>query len=658
MSIAGLQNGRLAIVVLLFSLPAAAADVRQDADEDDEESVPVVSGAKDAGPTSIPLSSPKAPKQLSAGDASEAVMWGMPPVPWRAQLSLSGGTTLKTDGGNSRFFSKGLVAQASSYVWQPWFARVNGSTSFMQSDTYEGGSMGRGQGVSADLSMDLLPSSRFPVLMSAGQTESSAKSRGTSSGMTSRRFSVNQRYSPPAHDYSSGWGYSWSDVASDAGGRSSVQNLNANLGVPLPGANPQSLAATAVWSGFRNNTGAASSDYGNLTANHTVYFEDYVLSLSNDALFSMNRIHSPTSSAESQVAQAGSNFDWIPDDDSPLRLNGGVRAFNTRTSTDRNGTLYTNQVSTLNGTLNANYPLNQHWNFGANLNGLETWQQDSTQGATQKNSTFSSSAQASWRGDGWRTKFDEWNYNLSYGSSSSVNTIYTKNASGDTSDSRVGVSSSVSQTFARGFQIEGHRSPVQLSLAQGYSVSKVSASDLSHSLNHGLGTSWQIDSGPNTQTTLNASASDTRNFGEQTTAYQQLQSSIQGNTVLSGYSSVNSIFSMQFNRQHTTGQQASGGSGWQGSAAGSLGYNRSRFADVTGLEYTARYGINIRPSATNGGGQPGQKSFELDHQISQGWGWRLGLLGWRIENNFYYDAAGRTAASVFLSVNRDFSGVL
>jgi hypothetical protein len=657
-STAGLQEGRLAICVLLVSsLPAAAATVSQSADEDDEESVPVMSGAKGTGSTNIPTSPANPTKRLTAGDGNEGVSWAFPPMPWRAQLTLSSGATLKTDGGNGHFFSKGLSAQASSYVWQPWFARLNGSASFIQSDTYEAGTMGRGQGVTVDLSMDLLPSSRFPVFMSGGQTESSAKSPGASSGMTSRRFSMNQRYTPPTLDYSSGWGYSWSEVASDAGGRSSVQNLNANLGLPLPGANPQSLAATAVWSGFRNNTGGASSDYGSLTANHTIYLEDYVLSIGNDALLSLNSVHSPTSSAESRVAQAGSNFDWVPDDDSPLRLNGSMRAFNTTASTDRNGALYTNQVSTLNGTLGASYPLNRQWSFGANINSLGTWQQDSTQGAAQKSATVSSSINASWRGDGWRTKFDEWSYSLGYGSSSSLNTIYARNPNSTISDSHLGVSSSVNQSFSRGFQIQGYRAPVQLSLSQGYSASKASGSDLSHSLSHGLASSWQLDSSSNTQTTVNASATDSRNFGEQTTAYQQLQSSVQGNTVLSGYSSVNSIFSMQFNRQHTAGENSGGGE-WQGSAAGSVGYNRSRFADVTGLEYTARYGISIRPSAAAASGQSSPKTFELDHQVSQGWGWRLGLLGWRIENTFSYDAAGRIAASVFLSVNRDFSGVL
>lgn len=652
-SAAGLQDGRLAVVALFLSMPAFAADVGQNSDEDDEESVPVVS-AKDSGSTSIPAAEPSPPKQSAA--SNEGVVWGIPPLPWRAQLTLSSGTTLKADGGSSRFFLKGLAAQANSYVWQPWFARLNGAASFVQSDTYEGGGMGRGEGLSGSLSMDLLPSSRFPVFLSVGQSENNVKGRGTSSGMTSRHLTMTQKYSPPTRDYSAGWGYSWSDVASDAGGRSYVQNLNASLGIPLPGPNPQSLGGTAVWSGVRNYTGAGS-DYGSVTANHTVYFEDYVLSLSNDALFSLNRADSPDSASESQVAQAGSSFDWVPDDDSPLRLNGGMRAFNTRASTDRDGTTSTNQLSTVNATLTASYPLDKHWNFGANINGLETWQQGNAQNSALKNSTLSSSLQANWSGDGWRTKFGDWNYGLSYGSSSSVNAIYIRNANGGASDSQVGVSSSVSQSFGRGFIVEGYRAPVQFSLSQSYSASKSSGADLSHSLTHGVATSWQLDSGSSTQTALNAGASDSRTFGEQSTAYQQMQSSIQGNTVLSGYSSVSSIFSMQFNRQHSTVQQGAGGGGWKGSAAGSLGYNRSRFADVTGLEYTARYGITIRPSSFADGG-PDQKSFELDHQLNQAWGWRLGLLGWRIENIFYYDAAGRTAASIFLSVNRDFSGVL
>jgi hypothetical protein len=636
-----------------------AAEARAAATEDGEEDVALP--AQQPVPPSAPapglVGASRGGAQGPVDDQSQAE-WGIPPIPWRSQLNLSSAWSRSGEGASSGTFARQLSTQASSYLWQPWFARVNASATFAESDSRSDSGKSVGSGVGADFGLNLLPASRFPLNMGYSQYTNRAEGGISTSSVTSRRFSMDQRYVPEEGGYTANWTYGLNELETGAGERSVGNNLSGSLGIPMPGDNPQSVSLAASLSNQRVTNGGAS-DFASVSGVHSIYLEDYVMNINSDALVSANRHSAADGLSESNVAQMGSAFDWIPDDDSPLRLAGSLRGFNTRALASREGSADSNRFSTLNGQLSASYPLSQQWTFSGAVNGLGTWIRNAG-GQSVSVAQVVANGTASWRGDGWRTKLQEWDYSLSYGSMSQLSRTERRASDGnDESSSVLGVSASLGQALERRFAFEGYKAPLRLQLSQNYSAANAAPTGLVQTLGHTANGVWQLDASAKTQVNLSASVSDTRAFGRETTTnYQSAQLSLSGNTLLGAYSSLSSNLGVQLNRQQTRSEQASGGGDWLGSATGGLGYSHSRFAEVSGLTYSARYFVSVRPSERTNLTETAKKQFQADHQVTQGWAWRLGLLGWRLDNTFSYDAYGRTTASLLLSVTRDFAGVL
>ncbi len=119
-------------------------------------------------------------------------MTNIPPI--RVSGSL-GNTVQTTDtGSQSRSFSNraGGSVRASSYIWQPWFTTVDGSLNLTQ-EVSSGGTSDRDSIlVGGDLTLNVLPLSRYPGSISVSRTDSRVDG-GVGSDFARNRATVSSR---------------------------------------------------------------------------------------------------------------------------------------------------------------------------------------------------------------------------------------------------------------------------------------------------------------------------------------------------------------------------------------------------------------------------------------------------------------------------------
>lgn len=635
-------------------------------DEDDTESpvlkVPGAGASSTAEPSPSSVPAAQKPNDLVSASEQSTVPWGIPPIAWRGSYGISYAYSVASESQPATILAQNLSLSASSYVYQPWFATVTGGMNFSLQDSQSGGSSSSGRGQGFSLGANILPRTRFNTAVGINQSENTATSAGTSTTYTTTGVSVQQTYSPPTGAFRSNTRLDHNAIDSGALGTDTVDSLALSVAVPLATENPQSLSFSGGLSNNRTSRASGGSDFTNFSANHSIYLEDYVFTLNSDLTYNDNSLRQPGLSAQSSLLQAGTAFDWLPSDDYPLTLRGNLRAISSATATDQVATATAaanNQESRITsyfGAVQAAYPIDKNWNISGGVNAVST---AVTGGASDATSSFLSvNLNGSWTGDGYRRKLGDFDYGVSYGAGAGVAWNKTDLAA-ETSGSATG---SLGHNLSRTAQVAGR--PLGFGLGQSVSVSKSSNSDVTTGLSHSASMNWSLVAGPNASMTSSAQFSDARSFGATNSYQQSLSASLFGNRLMSAFSTLSSSVALGFTRQGVSGGSTDTGtanrsanSDWQGYGSGSVTYSNFRFADVSGLNYVATYQLNIRQSAQRSLGDASASPYEVDHQVNQKWNWRLGLLGWQIDNTFSY-VGSTLSTSISLSVTRAFGGML
>ena len=587
-------------------------------------------------------------------DSADTRSWEIPPIPWRGALSVAGGASQAADGSTSTSLNQSFSASADSYVWQPWFLKLNGGMSAARSEQQSESTSVEATSVALNGGGLLLPSTRYPFSFTGSLSKNISDSQSETAGnlvseVQSSTLGLTQIYIPEDRLYSSTWSYNQINVAgtTTTDGRSEnsldlfSQNFGVNVAVPLRTENPQSLNLGSSFGSSKNKLDQSSSQTGSIDAGHSIYLEDYVMSISTNLLASATKTAAFTDSSRSSVTNLSSSLSWIPSDDYPLEIGSGLNFFDTKSGSGVNEY----RVSTANVMGSARYPLDKYWTFQTQANVVQV----SALGVGAKTTSNSQSltANVTWVGEGVRSKWGLWDYALSYGGGSGLNYFSMKSAGATQASNNVMGSANLGHSLGRSYTIEDD-APVLVSFSQGYSAG-LSGSDsagLAHALSHSATASWS----PTTELTrkfFTGSISDGRSFGEYEQSTQQITTSASYQTAITPYSSLSGFTGMSYSQQ--SGQ--SGGRSVFGANAGAR-YSHFQFANVSGLNYEARYDLVLR--------QPENLSERhmLEHLISQGWSWRYGLLGWRVDHTLSRLGSGDVTQSINLSIVRDFSGVL
>jgi hypothetical protein len=415
--------------------------------------------------------------------------------------------------------------------------------------------------------------------------------------------------------------------------------MSVDVAVPIKTQDPQSLTFSSGFSTTDNKGAGASSQSGSLAAAHSIYLEDYVLTLSTNVLANLTDVTTVDQRNRSSFSNLTSNLDWVPSDDYPLTIGASAGYF--RTKTGLGPDLFDVTSTSITGT--ARYPLNKNWNF----DGQTRLVQSSTQslGLQTDNQAFSLGASASWSGDGTQTKWRDWDYYLSYGAGTGLGYSTSSGATDGGPEVNVSGALSLGQGLSRQYPYsEG--TPIRVNLTQAYGSSLTSGGDgVQQSINHSASLNWQSLAAVAIRKNLSASISDGRNFGATSQNFQQ----VSGNALLQAdtgpYSTLSGAGGLTYSNQG-----GATGSRQVFSANASARFTHARFANVPGLSYDARYDLILREGA-------GAK-VNLEHVVNQGWSWRFGLLGWRVDHTVSKVGKEGVSQSIFVSVVRDFSGVL
>lgn len=589
-----------------------------------------------------------------SGDA-ESLIWGIPPLPWRGALIISALNTMPAYAPSSLSMVEGFSLSGSSYVWQPWFLKLNGSMFLGMSQDQSAGSTGKTESQNFGFGGNLLPSSRFPFGF-AGAMSKVATERSADTGdhfrteMQTTSLGLTQGYAPLSRGYQTSWSYNLmrSDGRQIDNGRAAnslgttSQNFSGTVAIPLFTENPQSLNFGGGFGSTRNSQAGARSDASNFGASHGIYLEDYVMTISTTAQTSSTHLLTKDENTRSSVSNVASGMEWVPSDDYPLTIGAGLGVFNSKAE----AASQSSSVATVNANLAARYPLNEYWSF----NGRYDANQATTAGNEVVNKTIfhSLSGGVNWSGKQYQSKLKDWGYSLSYGASGGLGYSSRQVADMTSAETNVTGGANIGHSFSRAY-LDFDKAPVMLAVSQGYGVSFIAANgDVAQTLNHSINSSWAPGSESSTRQ-FNASASDSRTIGGSAkNAFQQLSLGMTYQAMINVYSSLSASAGLGYSRQE-------GEAGGRQATSGSIGaqYSHGRFANVSGLNYSARYNLIIRENQSNSDG-----SYSLEHLVSQAWSWRYGLLGWQVNHSLSTIGEGGVDQVLTLSVTRDFSGVL
>lgn len=669
----------LPVLFLAVAQPALAQSVREAsspssdiassvADEDLDEVVPirVGSGGAPAGDGKGSVGAIPGSSVDRAGDTQQnaasavklpGVAWGIPPVSWRASYGASYSYSASPRSSATTNLAQNLSFSANSYIYQPWFATVNGGFNLALQEGRSGGAKSNGFGQGFSLGANFLPRTRFNTSANLSQSENTSWSGSRSTTYTTTGVRLMQTYQPPSGAFRSNASLDHNQISSDVLGSDVVEGVSVNVAVPLTTESPQSLSFSGGLTRNQTSRAVGASSFSNFAANHSIYLEDYVFTLNSDFTYNNNELQQANSATNSTLVQMGGSFDWLPSDDYPVTVRGALRTLALSTEAQQGQSGQGNKIVSYFGNAQASYPLDKNWNFGVGVNGAITGA--SSAGVQTQASYLSLNANGGWSGDGYQSKLGEFDYAVNYGAGSG----FSWNQTDARSDHSLSLTGNLGHSLARSIDVSGR--PLSLGLGQSVGVSKSLTSDWTGGLAHSASMSWTVAAGPRGSLVSSAQFSDSRSLGQSESFQQSLNASLFGNRVMSAFSTLGSNIALGFTRQGVaaaSGTANGSGSGavdsaWQGYGSGSVTYSHARFAEVTGLNYVLTYLMNVRQSAQRAVGDASASPYAVDHMLNQRWNWRLGLLGWQIDNTFNY-SGNALSYGVSLGVTRDFGGML
>jgi hypothetical protein len=614
--------------------PAPAAVAAADLDDEVEDALIAVPSTDAAKPAAGALA--KAPAPI---EAARSEPWAVPPIPWRGNLTLELDRYKQGDLPAQGATTTRLGVNGSSFVLAPWFLRLTGGGAVTQTKTTENQ---RSESANATLSGAYLSQSRYPGAVGANV----GRSTTGDSVADFRSLNWTHSYQPEDSSYLSNLSYNLSNVSSGGAASTTSQYLAGAINFRVPSESPQAASLSGSLSRTEASGGAGGSNGQSLNGSHSIYFEDYVLTVASDAAFNRTMAEG-AEQLESRLLSAGSQMDWVPSDDYPLRLRGSVRHVAARSIASARAS---SDLSSTLAVLGADYPHDRNWVF----TGAATASR--AESGVEGSSTYTASAGATWSGDPFARKIGDWDYGLGYRASGSGDYGASKGSavSGSGSSAAVGLTGGVSQTLGRLLATDRLGINPNLRLTQDVNAVRVVGSRRANStvqLNHGATFSTSLSTSARSPMEASANVSDGRSFGDSRSVYQTINGAINGSLGMGIRETFTYYARIGYSRQGSAGVFAP----WIGGANGVAAYTNTRFADVGGLVYSASYSIYARERSQD---TPFGSGIGIDHVFTQAWSWRLGLLSWAVSNTLSRDSNGQMYGLVRLSLSRDFGGVL
>lgn len=565
-------------------------------------------------------------------------LWQIPPIRWGGEVSFDLMTNTSQGGPRTTQVFETVAVHADSYIYQPWFARVNGGLRLMKLNngltkrlaTEDGGTTT----VTGDGSLNLFPVSRFPFTASYAVSDSKTSGSLVPNGYTSRLLSLNQSYAPLAGSANYSLHFDRSTVTSDFGGTDIANSLTGMMN------DHGDFSDYHINFGHYTNDlkrSGNSSEIDNINAIYN-YRPDANLSINN--LVNLGRskfeLSGPSPDSSNRYFQASSFATWRPGQNSPLMVSGGARWYE---STSGAGGAETDS-RTVSGNAAASYTFNRNVMLTAAGMLTETRVNDIDGRQTYL------SGEANYNADPIR--FGEYNYGWGgaaytrYQGQSGIN-----DESHGTSGARI--RHNINRTFwqAENSSLQGYASQ-SLSKDTGYLSYMTLTTD--------GGVSWNLRPSESTSTMLGANVADTRSKGEAGTRqhFQMINLQANGQVSINRYSSGGANMTIQGTRQVTnTFMSSAQNDGFNWHSNGNLYYQHMRAFDVPMLRYSATFNVNQFRNQSRLDGNIDAPIERVNKSFEQRFDYDIGRTALQLQMR-YADIEGRNSSMIYFRVVRQF----
>lgn len=567
---------------------------------------------------------PSAAAESEAGPGE--VRWELAPIRWRGLLAADW-RSFAAEGEPRRGQQvQSAALQASSYVYQPWFAQLAVGVNGLVSSEH-GAASGHSSSVGGNAMLSVFPTSRFPFQANFERADSRSSEHFTGQEYRTDRFGVRQTYRSALGAAVSIASYDRSALRSPIFGRDILDVWSASHSRAIGAHSVEGNASRT------RNSRPASGDFSEssrLFARHGFAAEG--LNLETLASYGENeqRLSSGATpiGLRSDALQLNSFATWRPEEDHPLHLTGGARYFESGTSDAATST----EARSLMGHLAGNY------RASANLvlNGGASATQNS--GAAGNALLTTQFAGASYSPDARR-----WGPYL-YTSNLGANIA---NQTGAESGAQQLVSGQASHGVQRLLELSPAQS-LALNVSQNLAVSEDSEAGGLRTLSHHAGASWRLARGASLSGFAAASASDSRTSGTSELNFQLVNLQLSGQAQISRFASLGANYTVQGTRQETATSPAHG---FNVSRNGGATYQHLRAFGVPGLRYTAAYERSDFQLTSRAQGDldapPEQVAWSFEQRLE----YRIGKLDARFSARFA-EIDGRENALLFFRLAR------
>lgn len=531
-----------------------------------------------------PTVSAQSPASLPSGtpesEDKPALRWLLPPVRIGGTVTYGLRRNIFEDQTRTQSgLSTTLNASTNTYIWQPWFAQVNGGLGFTTStDSSDGtntvASRSKSVIVTGNGQLSVLSQSKFPFEAYFQRSDNRVSADlALANSYASQRYGFTQRYYRPAGDATLGWNRS-SQSSVDAG-RDVQDSLQLRLSHRLEKHNLQ-------FNGDRNTNKHQESGeravQNNLALQHS-YTPDPSFSVQSLANISRSDYRLLQGSNDTRLLQLSSNAFWRPQGQ-PMTVTGGVRMFALEADSSGlavNANAVGARLLNANATLGVNYEFNRFTriNAAANLN--------MTDSRGEKHSSNNQSVGVSYQPDAIALGAFRYNWSTSASGSNS--------SGGD--DAQRQLTLQLSHSLGRSYKLAGG-STIVVDASQGAAVtassSAVPNSDpvASQRLTHGGSVSWDLphDAG---SVLMRLSASDSRALDGPQDFFQLINFQASSNLPTGGHSSWIGNLTLQATRQGRKQglDQGQPDKGFVLGSSGSISYQNNRLLGYRRLRFTS-----------------------------------------------------------------------
>lgn len=625
-------------LLLALSLLASAAGAAEAPEAPEPVTGPLAQPAPrpdppDLGPLSPPAPAPIYPPAPGPvvtpipGAAAEPgwsdVRWGLAPIRWRGLLAMDLRSFSVEGQPQRRDLVESAILQATSYVYQPWFAQFAlGITGVAAQARGEFPSNGNTLGSNGMLSV--FPTSRFPFQANFERTDSRSSEQFTGRDFVQQRAGVRQSYRSAAGDSNTSVAYDRSTLSSDAFGRDTVDVYNAGYQRSV-GANSFDVSGNRT---LNTREAGERSQFDRVFARHN-YAADGLLTAETLASYGATSQDLATlMGLKNEVTQLSTFATWRRADDDPLLVTGGARLFRSTIASPLSET----ETRSGMGYGTANYRVNS--NLLLNAGGSVT--QISNSGADAAVVLAQEFAGATYTTDPHR--LGKYLYTANFGAN------VTNQTGGEEGRHRV-LTAQGTHGVNRLFDVAPAQS-IALNLSQSLARSHDTlAGDLNTLSNYG-GLSYRLSSAETLSGFASVSASDSRTRGFAESNLQLVNLQLSGQANLGRYSSLVANYTVQ-------GTRPGSSEPFTVSRNGGGTYQHLRVFGVAQLRYLAIYERSDYHLNTRLQGDISAMREQVAWSFEQRLEYRIGKLETRLSYRLA-EIDGKKNALLFVRVAREF----